>query len=159
MEAASELSRIDRLLADYASYHRTRGNITCHFFGIPLIIFGIFLMLGSVRIASAGPFPVTAAEVLIASALLYYITLDLKLAACMLAVSIAFDAAARSTGDYRWGIAAFVIGWVFQGIGHIVFEKKSPAFQRNLVHLLIGPLFLVNEALHLRPLKGLNSQS
>ena len=43
------------------------------------------------------------------------------------------------------------MGWIFQGIGHAVYEKRSPAFLRNLVHLLVGPAFLVNEALHVRP--------
>lgn len=145
------MNKIDRLLGDYAAYHRTRGNIACHYCGIPLIIFGVFSMLNMIRIYAAGSFAVTASEILIAATLLYYISLDVKLAGCMLLASIAFDAAAHATGDYRWGIAAFVIGWIFQAIGHIVFEKKSPAFQRNLVHLLIGPLFLLNEALRLRP--------
>ena len=147
-------AKIDELLADYASYHRTRGNIACHFVGIPLIIFGIFSMLQLVRIYASTSILVTATEVLIVASLLYYITLDVRLALGMLLVSIVVDAVARMTGDYRWGIAAFVIGWIFQGIGHIVFEKKSPAFQRNLIHLLIGPLFLLNEAVHLRPLSA-----
>ncbi len=43
------------------------------------------------------------------------------------------------------------MGWIFQGIGHAVYEKRSPAFLRNLVHLLVGPAFLVNEALRIRP--------
>ena len=131
--------------------HRTRGNVACHFIGIPLIMFGAFSMLSLIRIYSAGSMMVTAAEILIVLTLIYYIILDVKLAAGMLLVSIAFDAAARAIGDFRVGIAAFLAGWIFQAIGHIVFEKKSPAFQRNLVHLLIGPLFLLNEALRVRP--------
>ena len=34
-------------------------------------------------------------------------------------------------------------GWVLQFIGHGVYEKRSPAFVRNLVHLLIGPLWIL----------------
>jgi uncharacterized membrane protein YGL010W len=41
----SAVGRVDALFADYASYHRTRGNLVCHAFGIPLIIFGIVWML------------------------------------------------------------------------------------------------------------------
>jgi uncharacterized membrane protein YGL010W len=37
------------------------------------------------------------------------------------------------------------IGWGFQAAGHVRFEKNSPAFFRNLVHLLVGPLFLMHE--------------
>ena len=48
-------------------------------------------------------------------------------------------------------VGAFVLGWAFQGVGHGVFEKNSPAFLKNLVHLLVGPAYLVNEVLRIRP--------
>jgi uncharacterized membrane protein YGL010W len=49
------------------------------------------------------------------------------------------------------GAAAFVLGWIFQAVGHAVYEKNSPAFFRNLVHLLVGPAYLVNKVLRIRP--------
>lgn len=39
-------------------------------------------------------------------------------------------------------IGLFVIGWVLQFVGHI-YEGKRPAFTTNLVHLLIGPLWIL----------------
>ena len=42
------------------------------------------------------------------------------------------------------GVGAFVVGWVFQAIGH-VFEGRKPAFFDDLRGLLVGPLFLVAE--------------
>ena len=51
---------------------------------------------------------------------------------------------------YAGCLAAFVAGWIFQGIGHARYEKKSPAFFKNLLHLLVGPIFLWNELLHVR---------
>jgi uncharacterized membrane protein YGL010W len=39
-----------------------------------------------------------------------------------------------------WGI--FIVGWIFQGIGHAVYEKKQPSFLSNVRHLLIGPFWL-----------------
>lgn len=134
------------LLADYAAFHRTRGNVVCHFIGIPSIIFGGFLMLQVLRLG-----PVSAAEILIVGSTLYYLALDVRLAIAMLLVSVVLDAFAYFVGDFRIGFAVFAAGWVFQGIGHAVYEKRSPAFLRNLVHLLIGPLFLINEAIHVRP--------
>jgi uncharacterized membrane protein YGL010W len=41
--------------------------------------------------------------------------------------------------------ALFIVGWIFQFIGHSVYEKKQPAFLRNFVHLLIGPLWILND--------------
>ena len=145
-------SRIDALLTDYASYHRTRGNLACHVAGITLILFGIFSMLGALHLPPFGPIvTLTGAEALIAAALLYYLFLDVPLALALLAECAALDLAARAVHDWRVGLAAFAAGWVFQGIGHAAYEKNSPAFFKNLLHLMTGPVFLLNELLKLRP--------
>jgi uncharacterized membrane protein YGL010W len=141
--------RVDDLLSDYASYHRTRGNLVCHFFGITLIVFGSVILLRTVHLPGARV--VTAAELLIGAILLFYLTLDVSLALVMLIEFALLDIAARATADWRVGLAAFLLGWVFQGVGHARFERNSPAFFKNLAHLMVGPLFLANELLRIRP--------
>lgn len=143
------MRKVDALLADYASYHRTRGNLVCHFFGITLIVFGSVALLRTVRLP--GALPATAAEVLIGAALLFYLTLDASLALVMLFEFALLDLAARAIADWRAGLAAFLLGWAFQGVGHVRFERNSPAFFKNLEHLMVGPLFLANELLRIRP--------
>jgi len=81
---------------------------------------------------------------------LYYATLDVALAGVMLAIFGILDLGARALGDWRAGVAAFLTGWIFQAIGHAVYEKNRPAFFKNLLHLLVGPLFLANELLKIR---------
>lgn len=139
------MKRVDDLLSDYGAHHRTHGNLVCHAFGVTLIVFGILSLLAEIRVG-----PLTAGEILIAVVVLYYATLDLPLAGAMLAAFALLDLAARAVGDWKVGLAAFVVGWVFQAIGHAVYEKNRPAFFKNLQHLLVGPLFLVNELLKVR---------
>jgi uncharacterized membrane protein YGL010W len=141
------VKKIDALLADYASHHRARGNLVCHVFGVTLILFGAISFLREVGLGAG----LTLAEAAIAIALLYYLLLDLPLALAFLGETILLDVLARVVGDWRVGLAAFVLGWIFQGIGHARFEKRSPAFFKNLVHLLVGPVFLLNELLGIRP--------
>ena len=141
--------RVDALLTDYASYHRTRGNLVCHFFGITLIVFGSLILLRTVHLPRAHA--VTAAELLIGATLLFYLTLDVSLALVMLVEFALLDIAARAIADWRVGLAAFLLGWVFQGVGHARYERNSPAFFKNLAHLMVGPLFLANELLRIRP--------
>ena len=62
----------------------------------------------------------------------------------------ALDLIAHAVSDWRIGLAAFAAGWVFQAIGHARFEHNRPAFFRNLVHLMVGPIFLVNEVVKAR---------
>ena len=141
------MKRIDRLLADYGSHHRTRGNLVCHAFGITLIIFGALVMLRHVPTPPAGS---TAAEWLIAASFVFYLVLDLPLAFAILVPLIALDLIARAVSNWRIGLAAFAVGWVFQAIGHARFERNRPAFFRNLVHLMVGPLYLDNEVVKAR---------
>ncbi len=47
--------------------------------------------------------------------------------------------------NWRWALALFVVGWVFQFVGHAI-EGNQPAFFRNPVYLLIGPLWLAPRA-------------
>ncbi len=51
-----------------------------------------------------------------------------------------------------WPLAlgVFLAGWIFQFIGHGIYEKRAPAFLTNLTHLLVGPLWVLN---HLVPLR------
>ena len=39
-------------------------------------------------------------------------------------------------------LVLFALGWILQGVGHAFYEKKSPAFLRNVLHMLIGPLWV-----------------
>ena len=45
------------------------------------------------------------------------------------------------------GIGLFVVGWVFQFVGHMAYEHRKPAFVDDLVGFLIGPLFVLVEML------------
>jgi uncharacterized membrane protein YGL010W len=139
------MKRVDALLADYGSYHRAPGNLACHAVGITLIVFGLLTALHAI----AGLW--TASEVLVAVTGAFYLSLDVAIGFAMLAAGSLLDLGARAVGDWRVGVAAFVLGWAFQGVGHGVFEKNSPAFLKNLRHLLVGPAYLVNEVLRIRP--------
>jgi uncharacterized membrane protein YGL010W len=143
--------RIYALLSDYRSYHRAPGNVVCHAAGITLILLGTLSMLGAIRLGTLGSVaPLTAAEVVVGIVILVYLAFDVPLGLAMGIELVALDLLARAIGDWRLGFAAFAVGWVFQGIGHAVFEKNKPAFLKNIVHLLVGPVFLVNEVLKLR---------
>lgn len=47
--------------------------------------------------------------------------------------------------SWRWGLALFVIGWIFQFVGHFI-EGNQPAFLQNPIYLLVGPWWLIRRA-------------
>ncbi|MEO6486385.1 MAG: Mpo1-like protein [Thermoanaerobaculia bacterium] len=132
---------IATLFADYASYHRTKGNKVFHRLGIPMIMLTLFGMLARVEIG-----PIDVAMIVIAASTAYYLMLDWRLGLAMLATSIVMYMAGAAM-PLSVNVAIFVAGWIFQFIGHSVYEKKNPAFFRNFVHLLIGPLWILNDVI------------
>jgi len=131
--------------ADYAAFHGTPGNKACHYVGIPLIVLAVLALLARVPLLAIGGYDVTLAEVALVLVTAYYLTLDAVLAAIMFAASVGLLFLGRPLPVWV-SVALFVVGWIFQFIGHYVYEKRSPAFYRNLVHLLVGPLWIVAKA-------------
>jgi len=131
--------------ADYAAFHGTAGNKACHYVGIPLIVLALLALLARVPLFAVGGFEVTLAEVALVGVTAYYLTLDVVLAATMLAASVGLLVLGRPMPVWVAAVL-FVLGWIFQFIGHYVYEKRSPAFFRNLAHLLVGPLWIVAKA-------------
>ena len=131
--------------ADYAAFHATPGNQACHYVAVPLIVLTVFALLAQVPLATVGGFTVTLAEVLIVLATAYYLTLDVPLAVMMLIASIVCAWAGRSIPPMA-ALAVFAAAWVLQFVGHYVYEHRSPAFFRNVAHLLVGPLWVLAKA-------------
>jgi uncharacterized membrane protein YGL010W len=131
--------------ADYASFHATPGNQACHYAGIPLIVFTLVALLTRAPLATVSGFTVTLAELTVVVVTAWYLTLDAPLALVMLAATSAFAAVGRAVPALLC-IALFVLGWILQFVGHYVYEKKSPAFYKNLTHLLVGPLWILAKA-------------
>ena len=143
------------LMVQYAHYHRDRRNIATHLVGIPLIFMAIGVLLLGPSWSVAG-LTVTLAWIMLALTSLWYLSRgDVLLGVATSVVNGLLIAAAHEVpplaqdlGLAVWqaGLGLFVIGWVFQFIGHY-FEGRKPAFVDDLVGLLVGPMFVVGEVL------------
>jgi len=140
------------LMAQYAAYHRDRRNIATHFVGIPLIVFAISVLLARVEFSLADK-PMNAAIVLWAVSSLWYLTRgNVVLGAATAIVNGVLTALAMTSAQgsmASWlliGVGSFVVGWIIQFIGHY-YEGRKPAFVDDLVGLLVGPMFVVGEAM------------
>lgn len=144
------MKTVEEQLGCYAAYHRNPYNVATHFIGIPAIIISILIPMGWLRVGEMNV-PVTGALLFAVGVWVYYLLLDKGLAVLMAAVILpAFllsDYLARLDWgpSAAWAVGLFVGGWIFQLVGHSVFEKRKPAFVDNLIQLLIGPLFLLAE--------------
>ncbi len=126
------------LFAEYASYHADSRNRVCHAIGIPLIVLGI---LGAASLVRIGP--VDLAIIAAVAVLIYYAVLDIRGALLSLAIFALLYFIAIHL-PWQVNVAAFVLGWGFQLVGHR-FEGTKPKFLENLIYLLIGPLYIFEE--------------
>lgn len=138
------MQSIDKYFKDYDAYHRTKGNKICHVFGIGLIVITLLGLLDRVEFFHwEMSVKASAALVLFLAANIFYLMLNVKVGFAMIVTTaIAYFIGTKMSLTVLWVL--FVLGWVFQGIGHYVYEKKSPAFLKNLAHLFIGPAYLLN---------------
>lgn len=126
------------LFTEYAAYHADHRNRACHAVGIPLILLGL---MGLLHLVALGP--IDLAIVAGIATLLYYASIDPR-GALISTVLFALIYIIAVRLPWEVNLAAFVIGWVFQLVGHR-FEGTKPKFLENLVYLLIGPLYFFEE--------------
>lgn len=147
------MTKLEQLLSQYAAYHLDQKNILTHFIGIPMIVFSIMCLTARAGFMVSG-FEMTLALILLVLSIAYYFSLDNTFGLLMLMIyaityPFAYKIAQLSMGAWLTiSIGTFVVGWVFQFIGHF-YEQKKPAFVDDLVGLAIGPLFVLAEAVFL----------
>jgi uncharacterized membrane protein YGL010W len=126
----------------YADYHRHPMNRLTHKIAIPLIVFQIVAMLDWVRLFTIPglDLTVTLAHPVYLATISWYYNLDAKLAGVMaVAFAVCFPLAWITPVPVVLVLAVFA--WIIQLAGHVIWEKRQPAFVTNLVQMLIGPLF------------------
>ena len=137
-------------LSKYAAYHRDKRNIATHFAGIPMIVAAAVILLSRPTFMRFDGVAISPALIAVAITALFYLKLDIRfgvamsvfLAACLWLGQLL---AVQPTPIWlSWGIGLFVVGWVFQFVGHD-YEGKKPAFVDDIMGLAIGPIFVAAE--------------
>ena len=142
----------DELMVQYARYHRDQRNIATHMVGVPMIVFGLGVLLARGQL-DLGSGSLSLAWLVWTLATLWYLSrghllLGLAVSAAnALLFGLAHLASAGTVAHWlSWGLGFFGVGWVIQCIGHY-YEGKKPAFADDLVGLLVGPMFVTAELL------------
>ncbi len=143
------MKSLEEQMSFYLRYHRHPKNKLTHFFGVPLIMFSLFVLLGLVRL-QLGDVSITAASALAIAVLAYYFRLDAVLAVAMTLFTAVLLLAANRVCTLGAPTAltvfavTFIGGWLLQLVGH-VFEGRRPALVDNLFQVVIAPIFLMAE--------------
>ena len=139
------MKSLEDQMSVYAAYHQDARNKATHFIGVPVIVLSLMIPLSWLRIE-----PVSAAMVITAALLAYYLVLDvwLGLAMCVVMGALLWLGQALASqgtlAGWIWFGVLFVGGWILQLVGH-VFEGRKPALADNLFQIFVAPIFLAAE--------------
>lgn len=142
---------VHQWLADYGESHRNPTNKLLHWLCVPVIVVAVLGFLWSIPVpaafAAVSPW-LNWATLVIALGLLYYAVLSPRLAfgmAPLLALAAWLLAALEALPAPLWAtcLAAFVVAWIGQFVGHAI-EGRKPSFFQDLQFLMIGPLWLLS---------------
>ncbi|TMG96756.1 MAG: DUF962 domain-containing protein [Betaproteobacteria bacterium] len=130
------MRKIDELFGRYGESHRNPTNKAIHWICVPLITWSL--------LAALWAWTPLAVYVLIALAVVFYISLSLPIAIGMLVVSALMVLTLTIVTEHLLTLAlvVFVIAWIGQFIGHKI-EGKKPSFFEDIKFLLIGPAWLL----------------
>ncbi len=140
---------LSSLLEDFSRYHCSPANRVCHYFGLPAISIAVLGGFGRVSWDLSYPAPAGELDMGLCLLLLSFLidaVINWRLALAVLVVGYLTYLVGMAL-PYWALLVLFVGGWIAQLIGHGVFEGHAPAFTKNLVHLFIGPRWLVHQAL------------
>jgi uncharacterized membrane protein YGL010W len=141
-------------LSAYSAYHRDPRNKLTHFFGVPLVAFSLFVLLGWFRLVQAPDLPITGATLFYAVVFIYYLRLDWGVALLQMPVTLVLlwlaDRASLLPAAASLAVfaATFCAGWAVQLFGHAL-EGRRPALADNFLQIFNAPLFLTAEVLTL----------
>ena len=137
----------------YAAYHRHPTNKAIHFVFVPAIVWTLMVALDHVVIGAVAGLPVTLGMLIVAALLLWYLLLDFAIGVAAVALftllqysAIVLNNSVSASQSLAIAGTVFVASWVFQFVGHGVWEKRRPALMDNLFQVLVAPSFLIAEA-------------
>lgn len=135
---------LDSYLEEYAESHRNPTNKAIHNIAVPLIMWSL---LGFLHTFTIGNSDFRLSYVLIVVSMLYYATfkkplvlLAMGLVTALMVASFFFIPELRIVS-----LVVFFVSWVAQFYGHKV-EGKKPSFFKDLLFLLIGPIWVMEKA-------------
>lgn len=139
------------MLDEYADSHQNSFNQKIHKVCVPAIMVSIVGLLWAIPSGYMGE-NINWGTVLVVFAMIYYFILSKKYFLLMIPVvgSMYFINYLLAQTEYllTFSVIVFIVSWVFQFWGHKV-EGKKPSFFKDLLFLLIGPLWVAKALLKL----------
>lgn len=139
------MSQLKSMLDEYAQSHQNSFNQKIHKVCVPAIMVSIVGLLWAIPSSYMGEY-INWGTILVVSAMAYYFILSKKYFLIMIPVVALMYyinyLLAQTPYLLSVSVVVFIISWAFQFWGHKI-EGQKPSFLKDLLFLLIGPLWVV----------------
>ena len=143
------MRQIEALLSEYGESHQNPTNQIIHKVMVPLIMFNVLGLLWAIpsssNMSEISPW-LNWSTIFASGCMIYYFVLSKSLflgMAPVLAIMLFGNFYLDGQGILlEFSIVSFVIAWIMQFVGHKI-EGKKPSFLKDLLFLLVGPLWVL----------------
>jgi uncharacterized membrane protein YGL010W len=139
------MDRLNAYLNEYAESHQNRINILIHKICVPVIMFSVLGIFKALPVPASWPLWLDWSVILLVPAFAFYASLkSARVIGAMVVMTapMIFILESLRPRFFLLSLGLFMIAWIFQFIGHKI-EGKKPSFLKNLLFLLVGPVWVM----------------
>lgn len=136
---------LEHYLDEYAQSHQNPKNILIHKICVPTIMFSVLGIFKAMPVPAEWPLWLDWSWIIILGALLFYVSLKkwkIFMAMVLMILPQVLLLEWLRPRFFLLSLLLFVLAWVGQFVGHFI-EGARPSFFKDLLFLLIGPIWVV----------------
>jgi uncharacterized membrane protein YGL010W len=137
------------LMHGYRSYHSKKGTLYTHLIGVPLVMFSMFILFAFVKISIPFIIHTNLAWIGFIAISIYYLRLNVVAGCVASAWMFILCMLASIFTHFILFLIVFVVGWIFQLIGHGIEGKKPALLDNFFASVFIAPFFITVELLEM----------
>jgi uncharacterized membrane protein YGL010W len=151
---------LQNLMQGYYQHHTKKWTLWTHLIGIPLVSFACFILFGWIKVSVPGLFSLNLAWIGVIVFAVYYMCLDVIIGAAasvlliiLCAIASLFTTLGPNALNFKIFLITFILGWIFQLIGHVIEGKKPALLSHFFESVFIAPFFISAEILFMFGIK------
>ncbi|MBY0414670.1 MAG: DUF962 domain-containing protein, partial [Bdellovibrionales bacterium] len=134
-------------MSEYTESHQNHTNVMIHKICVPAIMFSLLGIIKAIPVPATWPLWLDWSLIFIIGSLIYYAlfkNVRVFVTMVIMVVPMLVVLELLRPRFFILSVAIFVVAWIGQFIGHKI-EGKKPSFFKDLLFLLIGPIWTMNK--------------
>lgn len=140
------MRELNSYIDEYSESHQNPVNILIHKICVPAIMFSLLGIIKALPVPASWPLWIDWSLVFVVGAFIYYAmfkNLRVMIAVLVMVAPMLIILELLRPRFFVLSVVIFIVAWIGQFIGHKI-EGKKPSFLKDLLFLLIGPIWTMH---------------